>query len=78
MPKRVLRGTVVSNKMDKTVIVMVERRVMHPLYKKFIRKSKKYAAHDADNRCQEGDTVNIQECRPLSKRKSWEVIYDNA
>ncbi|MEX2449806.1 MAG: 30S ribosomal protein S17 [Rhodospirillales bacterium] len=77
MPKRILRGTVVSDKMDKTVIVKVERRIMHPLYKKFIRKSKKYAAHDADNRCKAGDTVNIQECRPLSKRKSWEVVYEN-
>jgi small subunit ribosomal protein S17 len=77
MPKRILRGTVVSDKMDKTVIVKVERRIMHPLYKKFIRKSKKYAAHDADNRCKMGDTVNIQECRPLSKRKSWEVVYEN-
>ena len=78
MPKRVLRGVVISDKMDKTVTVKVERRVMHPLYKKFIRKSKKYAAHDADNRCKEGDTVDIQECRPLSKRKSWEVVYENA
>ena len=78
MPKRVLRGLVVSDKMDKTVVVKVERRVMHPLYKKFIRKSKKYSAHDSENRYKEGDTVNIQECRPISKRKTWEVVYENA
>jgi len=78
MPKRVLRGLVVSDKMDKTVVVKVERRVMHPLYKKFIRKSKKYSAHDSENRCKEGETVDIQECRPISKRKTWEVIYENA
>ena len=78
MPRRVLRGVVISDKMDKTVTVKVERRVMHPLYKKFIRKSKKYAAHDSENRCKEGDTVNIQECRPLSKRKNWEIVYENA
>jgi small subunit ribosomal protein S17 len=78
MPKRVLRGLVVSDKMDKTVVVKVERRVMHPLYKKFISKSKKYSAHDSENRCKEGETVDIQECRPISKRKSWEVIYENA
>jgi small subunit ribosomal protein S17 len=51
---------------------------MHPLYKKFIRQSKKYAAHDAENRCKEGDVVRIQECRPISKRKTWEVLADNA
>ncbi len=78
MPKRILQGVVVSDKGDKTVTVRVERRVMHPLYKKFIRKSKKYAAHDADNRCKEGDVVRIQECRPISKRKTWEVLADNA
>ena len=78
MPKRVLRGVVVSDKMDKTITVKVERRIMHPLYKKFIRKSKKYAAHDAENRCKEGDTVDIKECRPISKLKSWEVVYENA
>ena len=78
MPRRVLRGVVVSDKMDKTITVKVERRIMHPLYKKFIRKSKKYAAHDGENRCKTGDTVDIKECRPISKRKSWEVVYDNA
>jgi small subunit ribosomal protein S17 len=74
MPKRILTGTVVSDKMDKTVVVRVERRVMHPVYKKFIRRSKKYAAHDPANSHKVGDTVRIQECRPLSKTKKWEVI----
>ncbi len=77
MPKRVLTGRVVSDKMDKTVTVLVERRVMHPLYKKFIRLSKKYAAHDDANLCKEGDVVSIEECRPISKRKSWLVVERN-
>ncbi|MFC3127098.1 30S ribosomal protein S17 [Pseudoroseomonas globiformis] len=77
MPKRVLTGRVVSDKMDKTVTVLVERRVMHPLYKKFIRRSKKYAAHDDANLCKEGDVVAIEECRPISKRKTWLVIERN-
>jgi small subunit ribosomal protein S17 len=74
MPRRVLTGTVVSDKQDKTVTVLVERRVMHPVYKKFIRKSKKYAAHDEDNRFKAGDVVSIEECRPISKNKRWTVI----
>lgn len=74
MPRKVLLGTVVSDKCDKTVIVKVERRFMHPLYRKFITKSKKYAAHDAENRYRVGDVINIRECRPISKRKTWEVI----
>ena len=78
MPKRVMQGTVVSDKNDKTVTVLVERRIMHPVYKKFITKSKKFAAHDAENRCKQGDTVRICECAPLSKSKSYEVIYDDA
>ncbi len=78
MPKRVLRGTVVSAGGDKTIIVRVERRVMHPLYKKFIRRSKKYAAHDEENRYTAGDKVSIRETRPISKRKPWEVIADSA
>ncbi|HWX47957.1 MAG TPA: 30S ribosomal protein S17 [Roseomonas sp.] len=77
MPKRVLTGRVVSDKMDKTVTVLVERRVMHPLYKKFIRRSKKYAAHDDANLCKEGDVVAIEECRPISKRKTWLVVERN-
>ena len=76
MPKRVLQGTVVSDKMDKTIVVRVERRVMHPIYKKFIRRTKKYAAHDPENRFKTGDTVQIRECRPLSKTKTWEVVVD--
>ena len=73
MPKRVLAGRVTSDKMDKTVTVLVERRVMHPLYKKFIRRSKKYAAHDEANICKVGDTVRIEECRPIARTKSWRV-----
>ncbi len=74
MPRRVLQGTVVSDKGDKTITVLVERRVMHPIYKKYIRTSKKYAAHDETNSCKEGDSVSIIECRPISKRKSWTVV----
>jgi small subunit ribosomal protein S17 len=74
MPRRVLTGTVVSDKQDKTVTVLVERRVMHPLYKKFIRKSKKYAAHDETNQFKTGDAVSIEECRPISKNKRWTVV----
>ena len=76
MPKRVMSGVVVSDKMDKTVIVRVERRFMHPIYKKTIRRSSKYAAHDEKNLCKVGDAVSIRECRPLSKSKRWEVVTD--
>jgi small subunit ribosomal protein S17 len=76
MPKRVMRGTVVSDKCDKTVIVRVERRFMHPLYKKYITRSKRYAAHDEDNRCKVGDQVRIRECRPLSRLKHFEVLAE--
>jgi len=76
MPRRVLLGTVVSDKSDKTVTVLVERRVMHPVYKKFITRSKKYAAHDEANRFKIGDKVRIRECRPISKSKCWEVVTD--
>jgi small subunit ribosomal protein S17 len=76
MPKRILLGTVISDKADKTVSVRVERRVMHPVYKKVIRRSKKYAAHDPENRCKVGDMVRIRECRPVSKSKRWEVLAD--
>jgi len=78
MPKRVLQGTVLSDAADKTVIVLVERRVTHPLYKKVIRKSKKFMAHDEGNTAKKGDIVRIRECRPLSKRKTWEVIGESA
>jgi small subunit ribosomal protein S17 len=76
MPKRVLQGVVVSDVADKTVIVRVERRVMHPVYKKFITRSKKYAAHDETNRFKTGDTVRIEESRPISKRKRWIVLTE--
>jgi small subunit ribosomal protein S17 len=69
-----MQGVVVSDKMDKSVVVNVERRTQHPLYKKFIRRSKKYVAHDENNSCKEGDVVQIKECRPISKRKNWEVV----
>lgn len=78
MPKRILQGVVISDKADKTVVVQVERRLMHPLYKKFISKSKKFSAHDAENRFKVGDIVKIQECPPISKSKSFTVIYDDA
>jgi small subunit ribosomal protein S17 len=78
MPKRTMQGTVVSDKPNKTVIVRVERRIMHPVYKKFITKSKKIAAHDADNRAKAGDIVKIRECVPISKSKSFEVVFDDA
>ena len=74
MPKRVLIGTVVSDKGDKTVTVRVERRVKHPLYGKIIRRSKKYHAHDADNAYRAGELVRIEECKPISKLKTWQVI----
>jgi len=74
MPKRVLSGTVVSDKGDKTVVVRVERRVKHPLYGKIIRLSKKYHAHDQDNSYRAGEQVRIEECAPISKLKSWSVI----
>ena len=67
-------GRVVSNKMDKSVTVAVERLIQHPIYGKFIRRTTKIMAHDEDNSCRIGDTVAISECRPLSKRKSWRVV----
>ena len=66
-------GQVVSSKMDKTISVLVERRVEHPLYRKYVKKSTKLLAHDEQNECGEGDTVEIQECRPISKNKSWRL-----
>ena len=74
MPKRELQGIVVSDKGDKTVIVNVERRITHPVYKKIIKRSKKFAAHDETNSCKAGQTVKIRECAPKSKSKTWEVI----
>ena len=75
MPRRVLEGEVVSDKMDKTVTVLVERRYMHPVYKKFVRTSSKFAAHDENNMFKTGDKVAIEECRPISKRKRWTGNY---
>ena len=78
MPRRVLQGTVVSDRQDKTAIVRVDRQVRHPLYKKIMRRSKKFAVHDPENRCREGDRVTIRESRPISKTKRWELIDGGA
>jgi small subunit ribosomal protein S17 len=74
MPKRVLQGKVVSDKNDKTVVVLVERRLTHPVLKKTVRLTKKYHAHDETNTFKEGDVVRIQECPPISKNKRWVVL----
>jgi len=74
MPKRILQGVVVSDKQEKTVVVSVERQVMHPVYKKFISRRKKYAAHDENNEFKVGDRVSIEESKPYSKTKTWTVI----
>ncbi|MEM6637564.1 MAG: 30S ribosomal protein S17 [Pseudomonadota bacterium] len=74
MPKRILQGTVTSDKNAQTVTVLVERRFKHPLLQKTVRKSKKYRAHDPENIFKVGDSVRIQECAPISKTKRWEVI----
>ena len=71
---RTVQGRVVSNKMDKTVTVLIERQVKHALYGKYIRRSTKLHAHDADNACKEGDVVRIAECAPMSKTKNWRVV----
>lgn len=73
MPKRILQGEVVSDKTDKTIVVKVERRFTHPLYKKVVRRTKKYQAHDENNQYKIGDTVRIEECPPISKHKRWTV-----
>ncbi|MBI4185032.1 MAG: 30S ribosomal protein S17 [Proteobacteria bacterium] len=78
MPRRILQGVVVSDRMDKTVVVRVDRRVMDSIYKKYVLRSKKYAAHDAENKHKVGDVVRIRERAPISKRKRWEVIEDQA
>jgi len=72
--ERTETGRVISNKMDKTITVMVERKVKHPLYGKYIRRSSKFHAHDENNQCQEGDVVTIAECRPISKSKTWRLV----
>lgn len=76
MPKRILQGTVVSDKNDKTITVLVERRFTHPLMKKTVRMSKRYRAHDDSNAVKVGEIVRIRECRPISKNKCWEVVTD--
>ena len=78
MPKRILQGVVVSDKQDKTVVVRVERQVMHPVYRKFVKNSKKDAAHDENNQFKVGDQVSIVESKPYSKTKTWTVLVDNA
>jgi small subunit ribosomal protein S17 len=74
MPKRILQGVVVSDKADKTVVVLIERRFTHPLLKKTVRRTKKYHAHDDANVAKTGDIVRIQECRPISKTKTWTLL----
>ena len=71
---RTVTGKVVSNRMDKSAVVMIERRVKHPVYGKYIRRSTKLHIHDAENACREGDTVTIEQCRPLSRTKSWRLV----
>ncbi len=76
MPRRVLEGVVVGDKMDKTATVLVERSVLQPLYKKIVRRHKKYHAHDEGNECKVGDKVKIMESKPVSKLKTWVVVKD--
>ena len=78
MPKRILQGTVTSDQNEQTVTVSVERRFTHPVMKKTVRKSKKYRAHDPENKFKVGDSVRIRECAPISKNKRWEVLADGA
>ena len=78
MPKRILQGQVVSDSGDKTIVVLVERRFTHPVMKKTIRKTKRYHAHDPENKFKTGDVVRIEECRPISKTKTWKVIEEVA
>ncbi|MDR3326171.1 MAG: 30S ribosomal protein S17 [Rhodospirillaceae bacterium] len=74
MPKRILQGVVVSDFMNKTIVVRIDRNVMHPIYKKLIKRSKKYSVHDEINNAKIGDVVRIEECRPISKNKCWTVL----
>ncbi len=78
MPRRVMQGVVTSKSGDKTVVVNVERLMMHPIYKKTIRRSKRYHAHDESNAIAVGDKVRIEECRPMSKLKRWMIVADEA
>jgi small subunit ribosomal protein S17 len=72
--QRTVTGRVISNRMDKSATVLIERKVKHPVYGKYIRRSTKLHVHDAENACQEGDLVTIEECRPISKTKSWKLV----
>jgi small subunit ribosomal protein S17 len=76
MPKRILQGVVVSDKNDKTIVVRVERRFTHPMMKKTVRRTKKYHAHDEANAAKTGDIVRIEECRPLSRNKTWALVAE--
>ena len=76
MSKRVMQGIVVSDAANKSIVVRVDRRVQHPIYKKYFTRSNKFMAHDEANSCKIGDIVRIRECRPISKRKSWEVLNE--
>ncbi len=76
MPKRILQGVVVSDKNDKTIVVRVERRFTHPMMKKTVRRTKKYHAHDEANSAKTGDIVRIEECRPLSRNKTWALVAE--
>jgi small subunit ribosomal protein S17 len=76
MPKRILQGVVVSDKNDKTIVVRVERRFTHPMMKKTVRRTKKYHAHDEANTAKTGDIVRIEECRPLSRNKTWALVAE--
>jgi small subunit ribosomal protein S17 len=78
MPRRILQGVVVSDKNEKTVVVEVERRLTHPVLKKTVRRTKKYHAHDENKRFKEGDMVRIEECPPISKKKRWKVLEQEA
>jgi small subunit ribosomal protein S17 len=78
MPKRILQGVVVSDKQNKTIVVKVERRFTHPLLKKTVRRSKNFHAHDESNRCKVGDTVSIEETKPISRLKRWAVVESTA
>ena len=77
MPKKILNGIVISNKPNKTITVLVERKYQHPLFKKIIKSKKKYSAHDENNKYKNGDKVSIIECKPYSKNKKFEVLEDN-
>jgi small subunit ribosomal protein S17 len=77
MPRRIFSGEVVSDSCEKSVVVKVTKRIMHPIYKKFVKRSKKFMAHDENNSYKVGDFVKIRESKPFSKRKSWEVLTSN-